>query len=284
MRFRVECWRGDAPHQRMLQSVATRVSAGKPAALQGVTIEQTLRRLSAESARKCYADLCEIDAAVREHRRPVLRDLKLAFAWDDPGAVRRFHRTVIDRGLLVDRLMDCIDEPDVARRQERWRSARKSHCDAVTAQRQLAHRQFKWSAFLAKSREANARAYETLRHASEHNLLHLDIDDLARLPPTFWATISLRNCTLDEQRALVHKLERCRALSPCCDELLHRLRLSLYNRELTPADVECTESAADRGRRTPRTIFAPQPPHSTTGARAGATAINAAANDDESCK
>lgn len=215
---------------------STSTSSG---AVRGVA-ERALLGIPSEHATILYSELCRVqlarDGALKLESSPPFAVLSaIDFARED--VVARFHSAFIDDGWLIDRVADAIDLSPPQRRHK-WKTQRANAARAARVHQQLSlgHRQ--WSGFMLESREANRRAYETVRaalrcspNAAEWQTLIVEtLERLRRKEPTFWKALQVAKCTTLEKRAVCHKLEQCREVAPggLVTELIRSISEDIY--------------------------------------------------------
>lgn len=188
-----------------------------------------------EDATGIYEDLCQVQIAVENNATPVITTLTNVIDWTNPAEVRRFRDGLIDDGRLVDRVADSIELP-VKGRLRKWSTQRIEESEVAQAHRENADWFAEWSRFCFRSRTDNHQAYDAVRsrmaqhpptkHREWHDVILMTPPDLSRKQATFWYAVQTARCSLQEKRAVCHKLTQCEHMQNR-PELLLRIKSQL---------------------------------------------------------
>ena len=218
------------------------------------TLVDALRTLSSDVAGVLYADLVKVQICKDGESRaaPALTLIDDWIDWSQHELVERFHRVMIDRGDLTHRVADCI-ELSPHSRQRKWRSEEASHATRAKLHRERSEAHKAISRFRYEMRKRNEEAYVTVRSRLEREApsderaawktaILWSEDRLGRQPQTFWYGLQIDGRTLEEKRALVHKLTRCQG--DMAAQRANQLTLDLYAAAgLTLSEINVAEPA-----------------------------------------
>jgi hypothetical protein len=146
-----------------------------------------------------------------------------------------FIRSLVDVGNLVDRLAD-ISSLDRKTRISKWNQETKEHNEKIKNHKVNYESILSYSNFLYKSRQKNEIAYantQTVSNTDVNFIIHGTLEDIIKKPPSFFATISVESLTINEKRALIHKLEMFENVLPVATrkripEMLNEIYQSEY--------------------------------------------------------
>lgn len=176
-------------------------------------LRNVLSRLPSRDAEQLYIDLCRIQLAAEDGNAPTLSILHT----DDP---KHFAQKFLSTGLLVDLVADCIELPEVMR-LKKWKFADMESNLAARLHRETTRWLDHYSHFQFVSRDVNRKAHERVRASLSaslsktgrlqewQTLLLADLSSLQRQPVPFWNAIQINRCSIDEKRAICHKLVLC---------------------------------------------------------------------------
>lgn len=133
--------------------------------------------------------------------------------WNDHAQVEKIYYYLIDNGKLMERVSDCIDL-DVNKRRRKWGKQEKEAVQFANQHVKCAVQNFNWSRFNLECRVENKRFYDVVyqalsrTHQSEEwaQLIMLDMSDLKQKDRLFWYAIQTNRRTIEEKRAICHKL------------------------------------------------------------------------------
>ena len=165
-------------------------------------------------AEHLYVDLCRIQIAADDDDTPMLSILHT----DNP---KHFVNRFLSTGVLIELVADSIELTENARKRK-WQSEDMNLNLSARLHRETTQWHDNYSRFLFASREANRIAYDNVRAA----LFNSDIprphewQTVILSEPTalcgrsilFWNAVQINRCTIDEKRAICHKLMLCKDL------------------------------------------------------------------------
>lgn len=139
-----------------------------------------------------------------------------------PEAAHRFRQCLLDRGVLMDMLMDRIQLQTELRR-EKWEAERRERREGAEAQRRAARREEQRSTYRMRERGEEEAAFRSERAKIGRQLLrrrgHVawlrtlllapDAAALSAMPPSFWLDVRTSSYSLSERRAAAHRLRSC---------------------------------------------------------------------------
>jgi len=178
-------------------------------------LRELLTRLSSRDAEQLYIELCRIQLAADDGSMPTLSILHT----DNPTD---FAHKFLSTGLLIDLVADCI-ELSVMMRLKKWRFEDMESNLSARLHRERTRWHDHYSHFSFVSRDLNRKAYEKVRAALSlsvpktvrpqewQTLLLSELSVLRTQSVTFWNAIQINRRTIEEERAICHKLVLCTA-------------------------------------------------------------------------
>ena len=172
--------------------------------------------MGADEAAILYRDLCYLYICVVNEQIP--EQNKLTLLSSDYKSC--FIRSLIDVGSLIDKIADAASSISVDIRSKKLESERKERTKSITDQQVNASFSEKWSSFLVASRKKNKIAYELTQQQIQfpqqtwEKIICMEIDILKSKPPIFFHSLQTKNLTIQEKRALIHKLTLIKSANP----------------------------------------------------------------------
>jgi hypothetical protein len=142
--------------------------------------------------------------------------------WHDAAFVSQFHASFIDDGRLVERVADAT-ELSRTQRRKKWNDASLVHYRNARLHREQSDLNTRWSDFLFRCRTENVRCYESVatqlreqfaptQHPPKEwmELILMHENRAHTKPDSFWQSIQTSRLTMEQKRAVLHKLLLCR--------------------------------------------------------------------------
>lgn len=191
--------------------------------------------LAPEAAERLYQDLCRVQVAVSEDKVPaqLVYLTEVDIDWQDISHVKRFWALCMANGRLADLVADCIELKTPKERKQRWETRSMSFDELARSHRRDSEYFERLSTFRMQSREAARLAYQKVhcecfdmseahKETSWRYVILSTPERLSRQSRFFWRGLVLSECTLEEKRAVLHKLEICQIYSACPEEIAKR--------------------------------------------------------------
>ena len=178
----------------------------------------TLCEISTDHAQALYKLFCAMVSGAYDEVRDIVRtnDMRIDEHMQlDDEDIQQFINVFLIVGPLVDYCADAI-ELSVDARSEKWNEAVNEWNEHRSRQLSLLQLQKRKSAFAVESRCLNKKSFEKVRqlllqkktHRREWEIVIVSsLEELKRLPPSFWNTLQFNKLSEVQVRATIHKLQ-----------------------------------------------------------------------------
>tara|TARA_B110000046_G_scaffold167141_2_gene184575 strand:- start:1213 stop:2196 length:984 start_codon:yes stop_codon:yes gene_type:complete len=236
-------------------------------------VYKALKKISKADAQILYADLCKLQLCRDGELEPKLHFLDSIVDTQNPEELRHFCAIVIDNGKVVDMVADCVDLTP-AERSRKWKQRVRSWSETREVHRAHSELLAKFSAFGVRARTEHEDAYNAVRTALHQppcamaspwqQVLLFTPERITRFDKQFWIGFQTSKCTVEETKALCHKLKVCQQLSACPQlidqhrtRLMHSLFIGEYSAEAERASwcfCRCSSRSTANKRRALRDL------------------------------